>query len=213
MNQLALSLINLAAFTPPHFSLLLGFHSGYPLMTQATAPSYNELNQVLTDNQVEINPSEIHGMICGILSGNNKKSIPWEEYVAGAKNPKKIHEILQALLEATQKQLDEFLFELELLLPPDNDSLALRAESLTLWTQGYLTGLKLADVPLRKRKPSDVTEAINDLIEISKMNYDTVAANEEDETAYVELVEYIRMAVIMIYEELHEQEKVNKSVH
>ena len=40
------------------------------------------------------------------------------------------------------------------------------------------------------------------MVEIAKMNYEEVVESEEDETAYVELVEYVRMAAILIYEEL-----------
>ena len=54
------------------------------------------------------------------------------------------------------------------------------------------------------RTPSDMTEAINDMIEIAKMNYEEVVAGEEDEAAYTELVEYVRMAAILIYQEMHE---------
>jgi uncharacterized protein YgfB (UPF0149 family) len=56
-----------------------------------------------------------------------------------------------------------------------------------------------------------MTEAINDIIEIAKMNYEEVVASEEDETAYIELVEYVRLAVILIYQNLREQEKTSKS--
>lgn len=60
---------------------------------------------------------------------------------------------------------------------------------------------------------------MNDVIEIAKMNYEAVVASEEDEAAYVELVEYVRMAVILIYQDLRESEspertsKTNKHVH
>jgi uncharacterized protein len=91
-------------------------------------------------------------------------------------------------------------------LPKDAKELPERAEALTLWCQGMLTGLKMAQVPIVDREPSELTEAINDLIEVAKMNYEDVVASEEDEVAYNDLVEYVRMVVTYIYQELHDQD-------
>ena len=38
------------------------------------------------------------------------------------------------------------------------------------------------------------------------MNYDQVIESEEDEAAFAELVEYVRMAVVFIYQEHHESD-------
>ena len=118
--------------------------------------------------------------------------------------------MLRVLKESTAKQLAEFLFELEMLLPNDEEPLPSRAEALTLWCQGLLTGLKLADIQVEGRKPSELTEAINDIIQIAKMSYEQVVASEEDEEAYTELVEFVRMAVVLIYQDLREQEVTKK---
>ena len=115
--------------------------------------------------------------------------------------------MLDTLHIETAKQLKEFLFDLQLLLPADEQPLPERAEALTLWVQGFLTGLKMTNVPLTEREPSDVTEAINDMIEIAKMNHEQVVASEEDEVAFVELVEYVRVSVILIYQTLRENEE------
>lgn len=174
-------------------------------MKQPTLPNYTELNRVLSKTSLKLHPSQVHGLVAGILCGNPDSTSAWEELVTGGKDTGKTHEVLQALYDETKKQLAEFLFEFQLVLPSDSDELLVRAEALMLWCQGFLTGLKLTNVPITGRKPSEVTEAINDLIEIAKMNYEDVISNEEDESAYIELVEYIRMAVILIYQELREQ--------
>lgn len=174
-------------------------------------PNYLDLNQALNNTTLKLHPSQAHGIICGILSGNSKSTTAWEELVTGGEESVKTHELLQALFEASAKQLHDFLFEFQLILPPDSDDLPSRAEALTLWCQGFLTGLKLAQVQIVGREPGEVTEAINDLIEIAKMNYEDVVANEEDEAAYVELVEYVRMAAILIYQDVNEQEAVKST--
>lgn len=180
-------------------------------MKEISLPNYGELSQALSNTTLKLHPSQVHGLISGILCGNPKSTAAWEELVTGGKDSgKKTHELLQSLYDATAKQLADFLFEYELVLPSDSDELSLRAEALTLWCQGFLTGLKIAQVAIVDREPSEVTEAINDLIEIAKMNYEEVVASEEDEDAYIELVEYVRMAVILIYQDLREAEEPNK---
>jgi len=166
-------------------------------------PTYQELNAALSKTALKLHPSQVHGLISGILSANAKSNAAWEEIITGGEEAARTHELLQALYDTTAAQLNDFLFEFQIVMPPDDDDLALRAEALTLWCQGFLTGLKSADVKIVGREPSDMTEAINDLIEIAKMNYEEVVASEEDEAAFIELVEYVRMAVILIYEESH----------
>jgi uncharacterized protein YgfB (UPF0149 family) len=168
------------------------------------------LNQTSTETPA----SEVHGIVCGVISGNSNSKAKWEELITGPDVAGEIHEMLQNLFTVTAKQLDDYLFDFQLLLPGDSEALPLRAEALTLWCQGYLTGLKLAEVQLSGRSEGEVTEAINDIIEIAKMNYEDVMASEEDEAAYTELVEYVRMAAILIYQNLHEQnEKTGASNH
>lgn len=170
-------------------------------------PTYTELEQALLKTKYKLHPSQVHGIIAGLLCGKDNPGEAWVELVTGSKETPP--ESLQRLYENSEKQLSDFLFEFQLLLPEDSDDLASRTESLTLWAQGFLTGLKAAHVRMQGREPSDVTEAINDLIEIAKINYEDVVANEEDEAAFVELVEYVRMATILIYQDLHEPASAN----
>ncbi len=179
-------------------------------MKQLSLPNYQELNLALNKTTLKLHASQAHGLMCGILSGNANPQSAWEELVTGGKGPAKTHVVLQDLYVASAKQLEDFLFEFQLVLPADSEELPARAEALTLWCQGYLTGLKLAQIQLVERKPSEMTEAINDLIEIAKMNYEEVVASEEDEAAYIELVEYVRMAVILIYQDIREEEAAAK---
>lgn len=176
-------------------------------MKPISLPKYFELSRTLHKTTLKLHPSQVHGLICGILCGNSGADAAWEELVTGdSSSGKKTHEVLQGLYEISAKLLSDFLFEFQLILPADSQELPLRAEALTLWCQGFLTGLKLANIPIIDREPSEMTEAINDIIEIAKMNYEEVVASEEDEEAYSELVEFIRMAVILIYQEIHQND-------
>lgn len=179
-------------------------------MKSLDLPSYTELDRALNQTTLKLHPSQAHGLICGILCGkqaNPSDKVAWEEAITGdGVEAEKTHQLLQTLYAVSAKQLKDFLFELEMVLPPDSEELALRAEALTLWCQGMLTGLKFVQVPIEGREPDELKEAIDDLVEIAKMNYEEVVATEEDEAAYTELVEYVRMAAIFIYQDLHADE-------
>jgi len=178
----------------------------------AAMPDFETLNQALSETALQFHPSEAHGLISGVLSGDLSGKAVWEDIVMGEEDSPETRVLLQTVFQASAKQLQDFLFEFQLLLPPDEEALSLRAEALTLWCQGYLTGLKLVKVQLVGRSASDMTEAIDDMIEISKIHYEDVVQNEEDEAAYTELVEYVRMAAIVIYQEIHdEHEKSDKN--
>lgn len=187
-------------------------------MTKTELPSYQELCQVLDNTDIKMNPSQAHGLVCGLLCGNPANTEAWHEFVAGDVKSPETHELLQMLYETSAQQLSDHLFGFDLILPSADDSLPVRAEALTLWCQGMLTGLKLTQVQITNLEPSDMSEAITDLIEIAKMNFETIDSNEEDEAAYEELIEYVRVAVVLIYQDLREAEvaathKENASKH
>lgn len=166
-------------------------------------PNYTVLNEALNKTSFTFHPAELHGLICGFLCQPDRGFAACEELMKANKLNQGIHQALKDLYAVSEQQLKDFLFEFQLVLPDDEEELPIRAEALTSWCQGFLTGLKLSGVEMAKGETNEVTEAINDITEIAKMNYEDVVASEEDETAYVELVEFVRMAVILIYQDLH----------
>lgn len=161
---------------------------------------YVHIDQTFNQTAHKLHPSEVHGTICGMLSGRAHDWTVEKVFLTGPNNTE-ARLAIQQLLEVSFKQLNEFLFEFQLLLPPEDCPLPTRAEGLTLWCQGFLTGLNHAHVPLHGTGANEADGAISDLIEIAKMDYEAVVASEEDEIAYVDLVEYVRMAVMLIYQE------------
>lgn len=167
---------------------------------------FDDLTEALDHTELKLHASQVHGLISGLLCGNFDHKSAWDELLLGEKLSGDTKQSLQAMFDGTAEQLSDFLFEFKMVLPSDDEDLSVRAEALGVWCQGYLTGLQTGGVPIVDREPGELTEAINDLVEIAKMNYEQVVASEEDEEAYTELVEYVRMAVIYVYQELHEGE-------
>lgn len=199
------------------FEDMLTILSWYSPMKQISLPTYTELSQALNETTHKLHASQAHGLVCGIIVGNTEHDLDasaWQDLVTGGEKSGKTHTLLQSLYDESASQLADDLFQFQLLLPLEDDDLAVRTEALSLWCQGFLVGLKVSNVPIDAREPGEVTEAINDLIEIANIDHEEIVDNEEDEAAYVEFVEYVRMAVILIYQDLREpavQDKTKQS--
>ena len=103
----------------------------------------------------------------------------------------------------TLAQINDPSCDFQLFLPDDEEDLRERVEALTAWCQGFVYGLAVGGLSDIKDLPEDTMELIKDIIEISKAESDRESdPTEEDEQAYVEIVEYIRTGTLLISEEL-----------
>jgi uncharacterized protein YgfB (UPF0149 family) len=113
------------------------------------------------------------------------------------------NETLEQLLEFTRKQLDGERTDFELLFPPDDAGLPQRAFALTQWCDNFLLGLSTGGLSNETKLPTEVEEFITDLAEISRMEHDIEAPTQSDEYNYSELMEYIRVGVMLLNEEFN----------
>lgn len=102
----------------------------------------------------------------------------------------------------TAQQLAGESYDLRLLLPDDDEPLALRSEALGEWCQGFLFGLAVSEEQVWDKLSPEAAEVGYDLTEIAGVVGPEGEDLEADETAYAELVEYVRMGAMLIYEEL-----------
>ncbi|MDH5179268.1 MAG: UPF0149 family protein [Gammaproteobacteria bacterium] len=112
--------------------------------------------------------------------------------------------ILGDLFQQSQACLDEREFAFELLLPADEFPLTQRIGALGEWCQGFLLGLSMGGIKDFEHLPGEVPELLNDMVEISRADSYELADESEDESAYVELMEYVRLGVMMVWEEIHQ---------
>ena len=114
---------------------------------------------------------------------------------------------LDSLYQSTYWQLSERLSEFEPLLPDDGEDVQRRAAALGHWCEGFLHGLvssKHADTLKKRLAAEPLADIIKDLLQITRADLDEESDLEENESAYTELVEYLRVAAQLSYEELAE---------
>ena len=120
---------------------------------------------------------------------------------------KECESILMNLFQSTHASLAERLSAFEPLLPDDSDSTASRTEALARWSEGYLHGLvsaKHSDQLKERLAAEPLGDIIKDMLQITRAGIDEDVDDEENEAAYSEIVEYLRIAAQLIYEELAE---------
>ena len=113
--------------------------------------------------------------------------------------------LLDTLYQSTYWQLSERLSEFEPLLPADDDDVAARTVALAHWSEGFLHGLVSGDSSdeLRERLGQEpLSDIIKDMLQITRAGLDEDAGDEDNEAAMTELVEYLRVAAQLAFEEL-----------
>ena len=90
------------------------------------------------------------------------------------------------------------------LLPEDVRSLDERTGALVTWCQGFLYGLGSGAGATQDvlDLPGDVGAVVTDIMAISRAAVDPEQGEEANEAAYAELVEFVRVGVQVVFEEL-----------
>ena len=163
--------------------------------------SYQDMQDAVLNQSTHATAAEAHGLLCGLLClDGGISSDEWLDYLFGGEGEanEQDRELLDALFETSRRQLDEFDFSFDLLLPEDEAPLAERADALGEWCGGFLAGLGYRAEGVEWSE--ECTDILRDLAEISRLDPD--APEDGGEPAYTELAEYVRVAVQVIRSEV-----------
>lgn len=172
---------------------------------------YEALDDALRRCGSSWDASQTHGLLSGRLAiAGANSGFDWLSQVLEGTNSQdalqaECEAMLRALFESTYRQLAERLSSFAPLLPDDDESTAIKATALAHWCEGFLHGLVTGDhgEDLRERlKAEPLSDIIRDLLQITRAAVDEECDEESDEAAYTELVEYVRVAAQLAYEEL-----------
>lgn len=169
-------------------------------MSEPLLPEHAEIAAELRALEAGLEPSELHGSLCGYLSGGGRHDRGnWFALVMSDPllSPPAADGALDRLYLASTRQLDSPDFEFELLLPPQERPVSERGDGLLAWGRGFLGGFGLAagaNPPLSEESQ----EALADLARIaaSDLSYEDPEADEE---ALEEVSEFVRVAVMLLH--------------
>jgi len=151
--------------------------------------------------------AECHGVVCGLLCRMPDASLDtfialldMLELVNGPGTALRL--ALGELLNASREQMADEDMGLVLWLPADNELLEERTIALASWCSGFLAGLGSGSEDVTQALSEDANEALRDLHQIAKAVVADTNETEEEESAFVEIVEYLRVVVLMIQEDM-----------
>ena len=166
---------------------------------------FKDFEDVLATAGSLADAAETHGSLCGALCPMSPyKMQDWVNEILpdGAALSDESSAMIEKVFTATATSFGEQGMEFEPLLPDDESPLNGRANALALWCTGFLYGLGTGHISDLEALNGDVGEIVRDFTEISRASGDDADADESNEQAYAELVEFIRVAAQVVFEEL-----------
>ncbi|MCF7977601.1 MAG: UPF0149 family protein [Chromatiaceae bacterium] len=107
---------------------------------------------------------------------------------------------LEQLAAWTQSAIGPTSLSFDLLLPPEDRPLQERAHAVLDWVRGLLFGLALGGLD-REQLLGQAAEAFDDLVELTRIDLDAIVEGDADEQALTEIVEFLRVAAMLIRED------------
>ena len=171
-----------------------------------TTVDFDGLDAGLARTDSPLSAAESHGLLCGMLCslGNFELDVWLAEVLpqpdVGSGLYAECRRQLQTSYAATVAGLNSSELDFYPLLPNDEATIEQKTVALADWCQGFVFGMGFGGDGRVKSMPDDTLALLQDLNEISRA---TVSENPaEDEDSYLELVEYVRVGVMLIHEEL-----------
>lgn len=200
-------------------------------MSQLQENAYQQLSRELEDAPMKASPAEAQGLLCGLIcAGVSEAEARWVREILGDEDqgvhqtdlgldgladlsstlPLDLPEPLRALAERTQAEMAGEDLTLTLMLPAEDRPLRERAEGLYDWARGFLLGLGLGGLSERGLSAQG-RELLGDLVELTRLDLDALATEDEegedDESALVELQEFLWVAVRLMQVEAGQAEQ------
>jgi len=176
--------------------------------------AYQTINTIFQRNESDLTASEAHGLATGMLCIENQIEVAnWlsqllEDDVVLIDEDKTV---LVSLFEQTRKLLndEEDGFRYDLFLPGEDNSLSEQLEALRSWCEGFLFGVGFTRSA--SDWPGETGEVMKDIVEFTKLDsHVDEQVDDEDESALIEIQEYLRVAVMMVKEQFREENSEQK---
>ncbi|WP_339080906.1 YecA family protein [Pseudomonas sp. TMP9] len=163
---------------------------------------YSAFSALLASSGHTISPAELHGLLLGrSCAGAGFEIDSWLVDAAellGAAPEDTVRQALIGLQEMVKGELTSNDVTVVLLLPNDDAALSERAVALGQWCQGFLGGFGLT---ARDRALSaEAMEVLQDLSAIAQVQ-NALEESEDGETDYMEVMEYLRVAPLLLFSE------------
>lgn len=167
-----------------------------------------ELARSLSRLRLGVGASELHGSLAGFLcAGGLAHPHSWLGELA-------LEDAAEAVADSGEQPLYERVFHAVAedladpdlaftpLLPSDDVPMPERTAALVDWCRGFLGGIGLSGADLSAGLEGDLGEVLGDFGRIAASAFSEGESPEDDEEAWAEVVEYVRVGALLVRTEL-----------
>jgi uncharacterized protein YgfB (UPF0149 family) len=167
------------------------------------ALTFDDLQRVLEQIHALTDAAEAHGTLVGALCSSDCSLDDWLGQILPEGKAEAVAAVrLRTIFESTSESLGDGMLRFAPLLPTDDAPIVDRTAALGEWCQGFLYGLGTGPLPEQGALQGDAAEVLRDLTEITHVDVDPEVDEEQNEQAYTELVEFVRVGVQLVYAHL-----------
>lgn len=169
-------------------------------------PQYQQDQLLLEKNELFIAPSEVHGVITGLLAcgldieDKEFLTILSDVFNDGIAFNGELKALFVGYYKTIAKELSDKELQFGLFLPDEDESLTDIANAVVAWISGYLLGFGLKQKDYGQLS-ADVKEVIQDFTEINQLDTH-FEETEQDKQALFEVIQYICISVHLCFAEL-----------
>ena len=160
-----------------------------------------KFEQALRQHNHELSAAEFHGALTGLIcAGHSEWNIDqWQDLLVAQSGAQPLLDAMCGLMVLTERSLVSPDFSFQPIFCSAN-SLPERTHALGDWCRGFALGIGSNGKTAVESFGGDATEALSDIIHIALVESGKDPP-ETEERALVELEEYVRISVQLIYEE------------
>lgn len=175
---------------------------------QVSLLDFDDYCNTMLEFGYEVSPSELHGLLSGVVCVGLK--IRPDSIVTLAMKHLDVEscsdrnrEAILVMYDFIEREMFSSDSRYTPFLPDDELDLSQRVRCLAAWCQGFLVGFGTASGQNAVSKFSAETEeALKDIVNIANMADDSSAEDDNaNEAAYAELVEYLKVVVLLMSSE------------
>ena len=181
---------------------------------------YSELDEKLKASSWKSGASEAHGLLTGLACrGITATEIRNRMHLFQFSEDEDTT-LLEGLFELILRDLDSSAPTFDLLLGGDEEHIVVRVDEIASWCGGYVQGFCHDGDSAIMEQSAEVQEIIQDIMDICGMEVDLTNSVshdlEEEEKAFAEVEEYLRVGVQIIFDEttgFKKKDPVSEQIH
>lgn len=170
---------------------------------------YGEIAATLRRCQSAHSAAESQGFAVGLLAGGVEQPLKlWQQELYADFDPADVlaGECRSMLDRVFASVFDPAADALSLLLPGDIVVDAARLVAVRDWCQGFLFGFGLAGERVNSGLSPEARGLLHDISEISRLETDDVENSEENQSALIEIEEFLRVGVMLLRDEVNNRQ-------